>query len=99
VERAVVKHGLVLTNSNGLHFLIGWELFTVCAFFLVTLDRRRPEVRAAGWLYLAASHAGTVCLFAFFSSLAARTGSWELGPMREQAALRPCSGSRSLASG
>src|ERR1019366_8497014 len=54
-----------------------------------TLDRERPEVRAAGWLYLVASHAGTVCLFAFFSTLAARTGSWDLGPMREQAGLAP----------
>ncbi len=81
--------GLVLLCANGLHFLIGWELFTVCAFFLVTLDRQRPEVRAAGWLYLVASHAGTVCLFAFFSTLAARTGSWELGPMRDQVALAP----------
>ncbi len=81
--------GLVLLCANGLHFLIGWELFTVSAFFLVTLDRQRPEVRAAGWLYLVASHAGTVCLFAFFSALAARTGGWELGPMREQTALAP----------
>lgn len=85
----VLSMGLVLVASNGLHFLLGWELFTVCAFFLVTLDRQRPEVRAAGWLYLAASHVGTVCLFAFFSTLAARTGSWELGPMREQAGLAP----------
>ena len=47
-------------------------------------------MRAAGWLYLVASHTGTVGLFAFFSALAARTGSWELGPMlREQAALAP----------
>jgi hydrogenase-4 component B len=76
-------------SANGLHFLIGWELFTVCAFILVTLNRKRPEVRAAGWLYLVASHAGTVCLFAFFSTLAARTGSWELGPMRAQAGLSP----------
>ncbi len=81
--------GLVLLSANGLHFLIGWELFTVSAFFLVTLDRQNPEVRAAGWLYLAASHVGTVCLFAFFCTLAARTGSWDLGPMREQVGLAP----------
>ena len=85
----LLSMGLVLLCSNGLHFLIAWELFTVSAFFLVTLDRQRPEVRAAGWLYLVASHVGTVCLFAFFSTLAARTGSWELGPMREQAGLAP----------
>jgi hydrogenase-4 component B len=81
--------GGVLVSANGLHFLIAWELFTLSAYFLVTLDRRRSEVRAAGWLYLAASHVGTVCLFAFFATLAARTGSWELGPMHGQAGLAP----------
>ncbi len=85
----VLSMGLVLLSSNGLHFLFGWELFTVSAYFLITLDRQQREARAAGWLYLAASHAGTVCLFAFFSVLAARTGSWELGPMREHTGLAP----------
>ncbi|NOS71841.1 MAG: NADH-quinone oxidoreductase subunit H [Verrucomicrobia bacterium] len=85
----VLSMGLVLVSSNGLHFLIGWELFTVCAYFLITLDRQRREVRAAGWLYLVASHTGTVFLFAFFSTLAARTGSWDLHPMQDQAALTP----------
>lgn len=78
----VLSMGAVLVSSNGLHFLIAWELFTVSAYFLITLDWARRDVRAAGWLYLAASHLGTVFLFAFFAALAARTGSWELGPMR-----------------
>src|ERR1035437_4771664 len=81
--------GLLLLCSNGLHFLIAWELFALCAYFLITLDAQRREVRSAGWLYFAASHTGTLALFAFFSLLAARTGSWDLGPMREQAELAP----------
>ena len=81
--------GLVLLASNGLHFLIAWELFTLGAYFLITLNRQRPEVRAAGWLYLGASHAAVLALFAFFTLLAVRTGSWELGPMRERAELAP----------
>ncbi len=85
----LLSMGLVLTVSNGLHFLIAWELFALFGFFLITLDQKQPKARAAGWLYLAASHAGTVCLFAFFSLLAARTGSWELGPMREKTSLAP----------
>jgi hydrogenase-4 component B len=85
----VLSMGLVLTVSNGLHFLIAWELFAVCAYFSITLDRQEREARAAGWLYLAASHAGTLCLFAFFAFLAARTGTWDLGPMREHAGLAP----------
>ncbi|MBS0663660.1 MAG: NADH-quinone oxidoreductase subunit H [Verrucomicrobia bacterium] len=80
---------LVTTVSNGLHFLIAWEAFAVCGYFLITLERKRPAARAAGWLYLVASHAGTLGLFAFFSLLAARTGSWDLGPMRENADLAP----------
>jgi hydrogenase-4 component B len=81
--------GLLLLCSNGLHFLIAWELFALSAYFLITLDAQRREVRSAGWLYFAASHTGTLALFAFFSLLAARTGSWDLGPMREQAELAP----------
>ena len=81
--------GVVLLSANGLHFLLGWEVFTVSAYFLITQERQKPQVRAAGWLYLAASHAGTLCLFAFFTALAARTGSWELGPMHEHPELAP----------
>ncbi len=81
--------GLVLLSANGLHFLLGWEVFALSGYFLITLDRSRRDVRAAGWLYLAASHAGTLCLFAFFALLAARTGSWELGPVRDHPGLAP----------
>jgi hydrogenase-4 component B len=81
--------GLVLLSSNGLHFLIAWEVFAVAGYFLITLDRRRGEVRAAGWLYLGVSHAATLCLFAYFAVLAARTGSWELGPMPDHPELAP----------
>jgi hydrogenase-4 component B len=85
----VLSMGLVLVVSNGLHFLIVWEFFAICAYFLITLDRQRPEVRAAGWLYLVASHTGTLALFAFFALLASRTGGWDLGPMREATNLAP----------
>ena len=85
----LVNLGWVLLATNGLHFLIAWELFTLAAYFLITLNRQRCAIRAAGWLYLAASHAAVLALFAFFTLLAVRTGSWELGPMRERAELAP----------
>ena len=85
----VLCMGLVLLCANGLHFLMAWEAFALSAYFLITLERERSQTRAAGWLYLAASHAGTLGLFAFFSLLAARTGSWELGPMRDHPELAP----------
>ena len=80
----------VLLFANGLHFLIAWEIFTLSAYFLITLERHKNEVRSAGWLYLGASHVGMVFLFAFFGVLASRTGSWELGStLRERAELAP----------
>lgn len=85
----VLSMALLLTISNGLHFLIAWESFAIAGYFLIVLENRKPEVRKAGWLYLAASHAGTIGLFAFFSTLAARTGAWDLGPLRERADLAP----------
>lgn len=85
----LLSMGLVLLCSNGLHFLIAWEAFAICAYFLITLESGSKNVRDAGWLYLAASHAGTLVLFAFFGALASRTGSWELGPWHGRADLAP----------
>jgi hydrogenase-4 component B len=85
----LLSMALVLCSSNGLHFLIAWELFAVSGYFLITLERWKPKASSAGWLYLGASHAGTLCLFALFAALAAQTGSWELGSFRDQAELAP----------
>lgn len=85
----LLSMGLVLLAANGLHFLIAWEIATVCAYFLITQERQKREVRDAGWLFLAASHAGTLCLFAFFALLAARTDSWELKPLLDHPELAP----------
>ena len=79
----------VLLCSNGLHFLIAWEGFAVSAYCLATLQRERTAVRAAGWLFLAASRVGTLALIAFFTLLAVRTGSFELGPMHTHTDLAP----------
>lgn len=81
--------GCVLLFSNGLHFLIAWETFAVSAYFLITAGRPGREVRAAGWLYLVASHAATLALFAFFTALAAHAGGWELRPMKDRPELAP----------
>jgi hydrogenase-4 component B len=81
--------GGVLLAADGLHFLLAWEIFAISAYFLVSLERDSKTARNAGWLYLAASHAGTLALFAFFTTLAARTGGWELGPMLDRTDLAP----------
>lgn len=85
----LVSMALVLLSTNGLHFLVAWELFSIGVYFLITRERHKSEVRSSGWLFLAASRAGTLCLVVFFAGLATRTGSWELGPMRDRTELAP----------
>ena len=95
----VLCMGLVLLCANGLHFLMAWEAFALSAYFLITLERERRETRAAGWLYLAASHAGTLGLFAFFSAAGSAHG--KLGTGADAGRVpnwRRCSGWRCSAS-
>jgi len=81
--------GGVLVAANGILFLVAWEIFAVAGYFLITLDRTQRAARSSGWLYLAASHAGTLALFGMFAALAAATGSWALGPMGDRPELAP----------
>jgi hydrogenase-4 component B len=60
---------LLLVARSGILFLFGWEVMALAAFFLVTTEDDKLEARAAGWLYLAAAHTATLCLFALFALL------------------------------
>ncbi|MBI3863845.1 MAG: hydrogenase [Planctomycetia bacterium] len=71
---------LVLAR-NSVTFLLGWEAMAVSAFMLVATEDEDPEVREAGWQYLAASHAATLSLFAMFAVLYGLTGSYDLAPL------------------
>jgi hydrogenase-4 component B len=72
---------LLLMARNSILFLFGWEIMALSAFFLVATEDDREEARAAGWLYLVATHCGTLCLFALFAVLHAATGSYVLAPL------------------
>ena len=60
---------IVLLATDAITFLVAWELMTLLSFLLVTHEHQRSEVRAAGLLYLVLTHAGTLCLLAFFALL------------------------------
>ncbi len=68
---------LVVIAANGLFFLVAWEIMALSSFFLVTYDYANEEVRRAGWLYLIATHCGTVFLFMFFLLCAGQCGSFD----------------------
>ena len=79
---------LVAVARNGILFLFAWETMALSAFFLVTTEDEQPEVRAAGWIYLVATHVATMCLFALFALLRAASGSFKLVPL-EAGSLSP----------
>ncbi|WP_236021950.1 proton-conducting transporter transmembrane domain-containing protein [Geomesophilobacter sediminis] len=69
---------LVVIARNGALFLMAWEVMALSGYFLLICEHRHREVRAAGTLYLIASHIGVAALFALFSLLASRVGSFVL---------------------
>ncbi len=69
----------VLLASDGLLFLLAWEIMSMAAFFLVVFEHGEREVQRAGWIYLVATHLGTAFLFAMFVLLGSRCGSFDFG--------------------
>jgi hydrogenase-4 component B len=65
---------LVVIARHALLFLVAWEVMTLLAYLLVTLDHGNAEVRRAGWAYLIASHVSVIALFGLFVALGARAG-------------------------
>jgi hydrogenase-4 component B len=71
---------LVVLARDGVLLLMAWEVMALAGFFLTTTEENKPEVRAAGWVYLVATHMGTLCLLGFFALLRHATGSYDLWP-------------------
>lgn len=71
--------GLVAVAGNSILFLLGWEVMALSAFLALTTEDERAEVREVGYLYLAATHVGTLCLFALFALLQTDLGSYSFG--------------------
>lgn len=57
---------MVLIARTALLFLMAWEVMSLSAFYLVTFEQEKAEVRQAGWVYLIATHLGVVFLFVAF---------------------------------
>jgi hydrogenase-4 component B len=68
---------LLILARDGVLFIMAWEAMSIASFFLVATDHDDVEVRRAGYLYLVASHLGTVCLFLMFAVLARTLGSFD----------------------
>ncbi len=77
----VAGMALLAVARHAMAFLFGWELMALSAFFLVSTDDCHEDCRAAGWVYLIATHIGTLTLFALFALWRQATGFYILQPV------------------
>jgi len=66
----------LLLARNTVLFLVSWEVMAFAAFFALTAEDEKPQVREAGVLYLITAHLGALALFAMFSLLKGETGAY-----------------------
>jgi hydrogenase-4 component B len=78
---AVGGMALLVAAADGIAFLVGWEVMALANFFLVLTDHERRDVQRAAFLYLAATHVGTLALFAVFALLRQAGGSLDFAAL------------------
>ena len=71
----IAAMALVVLARQAVLFMVAWEVMSVSAFFLVTFEHEKKDVRVAGWIYLVASHVGAAFLLAMFLLLGRASGS------------------------
>ncbi|MCL2102803.1 MAG: hypothetical protein FWH25_02065 [Syntrophorhabdaceae bacterium] len=71
----VAGMAMVCLARNALLFLVAWEAMSISSYFLVMFNDERSEVRKAGWIFMVATHLGTICLLALFVMLGGQSGS------------------------
>lgn len=76
---------MVVLSRTALLFLMSWEVMSLSAYFLLTFEQEKAEVRKAGWVYLVAAHLGVAFLFAAFVLLGRLAGSLDFEAFRSMA--------------
>jgi len=80
---------MVVTASNGIFFLIVWEIMSIASYFLVVYDRNDENNVKAGFLYLVMTHVGTAFIIFSFLLIYKYTGSFDFEAMKSGSALIP----------
>lgn len=80
---------LVLLARDGVLFIMAWEVMALSSFFLVIRNDTSAEVRAAGWIYLIATHLGAAFVFVFFIVLGNVGATTDLGCVAAFRAMSP----------
>jgi len=62
----IASMSLVVMSKNVILFLIAWEIMSFSSFFLVLFEGEKKEVVRASFIYIVATHIGTIFLFVMF---------------------------------
>jgi formate hydrogenlyase subunit 3/multisubunit Na+/H+ antiporter MnhD subunit len=66
----------VVFSSNGISFLIFWEIMSVLSFFLILFEYENQENKHAANIYIIMTHIGTFFIFLLFLFMYMKTGSF-----------------------
>jgi hydrogenase-4 component B len=77
----------VIIAAHGILFLVAWETMALSAFFLIAASDTDAEVRSAAWIYLVATHIGTLTLVALFVVMRSISGSFAFVPLESVGGL------------
>lgn len=80
---------LVVTASNGIWFLLAWELMSLASYFMVVYGRNNPQNVKAGYIYLVMTHIGAACILLALAILFAQTGSLDFAAIKAGASAIP----------
>jgi hydrogenase-4 component B len=72
----IVALSLVTCARSLVAFMAAWEVMAIGSFLLVITEHSHAEARRAGYVYVVATHAGTLALFALFAILARGSSDW-----------------------
>lgn len=88
----IAAMAMVTLAADAVVFLTAWEVMAVAGFFLISTEDERADTRQAGWVYLVATHVGTLSLFGVFALMHAATHSYMLAaiPPADGAVVRLC---------
>jgi formate hydrogenlyase subunit 3/multisubunit Na+/H+ antiporter MnhD subunit len=94
VSWAFLAGGMVLVTvaRDAVLFLMAWEIMALAAYFAATADSSNRAAQRSGWVYLVATHAGTLALFLMFALWKFSTGSWDLATSGDLALAGPIFG-------
>ncbi|MHB8368279.1 MAG: hydrogenase 4 subunit B [Leptospirales bacterium] len=62
--------GGVFLADDAYIFMLSWELMALVSFFMILTERKREDVRRAGYLYLLMAHGGSLLILFAFALLA-----------------------------